>query len=457
MKTLNLNDLLADLEKTAGIEKTASVTKPNVSAELSNILEKKASEDVTLSAHAAGEALAKELLTKLAAENEIQIGNDAIVAADNAKVVPNQTAGTIDAPLDSTVAEALARGAKSDNVVDEIEDAKQTKEAQIKSENTQMAKSIMEKIAQIVGEPTTTPAAEANVEGAVAPNLIQTTNEEMTEADDAKVLPLPGAEGSLNSILEAVVARAEAQGAVSDDLVNGDAPASSAPGDSQVLTAEDEQEKAAAVSALVEAGCDFESAISMVKEAEQMLKVEADQQEKVAAITELCAAGYDFESAVELVKQAEAELNGENSEIEKAAAVQELMGQGHSFEDSVELVKQAVDMEGTITKAKIAASKAGEKVKETAGKAYEGAKAGAGKAYEGARTAAGKAVPFVKAHKGKIGLVGAGLAAAGAGVYAATRKHEKKAAFDALVEAGIDFDQATAMVKQAEIDVYGEE
>jgi len=428
VKTLNINDLLADLEKTAGIEKTASVAKPNVSAELSGILEKKSSENITASALAAGEALARELLTKMADDSQamalakgdatlsgvkeanlIQQGDAVIVASDNAKIVPNDGApgtGTtatvgLDGALDGTVAEGLKRGAQSDDIVDQMEDKKQTKQAAENSENSEMAKKIMQKIAQIVGEATTTPAAAVNTAAAAAPNLIQSGNETMTAADDKKVLPLPGADGSMNTILEAIVARAEDQGAVSDDLVNGDSPASSAPGDDEVLDA-DEQEKAAAVSALVGQGCDFDSAVAMVKQAEELLAVEADQQEKIAAISELCGAGYDFETAVALVKQAEAELANEGTEMDKVAAVNELMAKGASFEEAVEQVK-------------VASKKDEKEVKEKKG-----------------------FKPFTKKDFKE-------------------RAHEKKAAFDALIEAGIDFDQATAMVKQAEIDVYGAE
>lgn len=369
MKTLNIETLLAGLEKTAGIEKAAEETtaKPNVSAELAGILEKKSEEDVTASALAAGEALAKELLTKLASEltedpmakttgdkkeNEIQKGVEEIVAFDNSKVLPNNQAGTIDAPLETTVENGIARGAKSDNIVDEIEDKKQTKEAQIKSENEQMAKSIMEKIAQVVGEATTTPAAAVNTAGATAPNLIQASNAVMTAQDDAKVQPLPGAEGTLNSILEAVVARAKDQGAVSEDLVNGDAPASGAEvadGDSSASVAQeaDEVEKAAAVSALVDAGCDFASAVELVKQAEEALAVEADQQEKVAAVNALVEAGYDFDDAVTMVKKAEADLKGTNREQEKQAALEALIESGVDFDQAISMVKQAeIDVYG---------------------------------------------------------------------------------------------------------------
>ena len=420
MKTLNLNDLLADLEKTAGMEKVATATKPNVTAELSGILEKKAAEDVTASALAAGEALAKEFLTKLASEltedpkakmtgdkkeNEIQAGNDQIVAFDNSKIVANEGApgtGTkpepgLEGALEGTVEEGLKRGAKDDDLVDEKLDNgghKKTAE-ETKSENAEMAKNIMNKIAQIVGVTPTTPAAGENLTPGTAPNLIQHGNEQMTAFDDKKVEALPGAEGSLNNILEKIVDNAKAQGAVSEDLVNGDLPATDADSDKEVIET-DEYEKTAAVTALVEAGCSFDDAIALVKQAEEMLNIEADQQEKVAAITELCASGYDFDTAVELVKQAEAELNGESKEMDKVAAVNSKIAEGSSFEEAVEWVKEASKKEKGVFK------------------------------------------PFPKKDMKE-------------------RAHEKKAAFDALIEAGIDFDQATALVKQAEIDVYGEE
>lgn len=357
MKTLNLDSLLADLEKVAGIEKVASATpevKPNVSAELSSILEKKAEEDITASALAAGEQLAKQLIEKMAAENVIQEGNDVIVAADNAKILPTETGGTIDGVLEGTVEKGLALGAKSDDVVDKLEDGAQTKEAQTKLENEEMANKIMQKIAQTVGEATTSPAAGVNVAAAAAPNMIQAANAVMTAADDAKVLPLPGAEGTLNNILEAVVARAEAQGAVSDDLVNGDKPASGAEGGStlspeqeqQKIASEDEIEKAAAVSALVEAGCDFNSAVDMVKEAEEKLAAEADQQEKVAAVSALIEAGYSWDDSVAMVKKAEEELaaeatKGDSREQEKQAAFQALVEAGVDFDQATAMVKQA--------------------------------------------------------------------------------------------------------------------
>ena len=563
MKTLNLDSLMADLEKTASITSAAPVTKPNVSAELSGILEKSASVDMTASAVAAGEALAKELLTKLAADNAIQTADAVMVAADDTKVLPNGQ-GSIQQVLETTVQNAVAKGATSDDVVDKVEDA-QTKEAQLKSENSAMAQSIMQKIAQIVGEEVTTPAAAVNLGGAVAPNMIQSANAEMTASDDAKVQPLPGADGSLNDILEAVVARAQEQGAVSDDLVNGDTPASSA---------EDSQEKVAAVDALVGAGFDFDDAVSMVKEAEVALAADAVELEKVAAVNELLEAGYGFDDAISLVKQAEAELAAEAdgySEIEKVAAVNELMEAGYGFDDAIALVKEAASnhiikgmvspawQEHAIAKDHGKESNAGvgkhikgalrangrSIVEGVAGTAVgggigaaigagiakakhldvsTGAKIGGGIAgglglyggighgvykslknqgeeahqkyamikqalsetthygtgVQGLKNRAGAYAKSVAADakdvpdlgriaktdaKGALALakgnkalrLGAGVIAAGGAALAAKKAFEKKAAFDALVEAGVDFDDAMAMVKQAEVDVYGQE
>ena len=470
MKTLNLNDLLADLEKTAGIEKAASVAvKPNITAELSSILEKKASTDLASSAFAAGEALAKELLTKLAAEgldqvtttpavaenlgnavspNLIQVNNAETTAKDDTKVIANPgTGGSLDNILEGIVENAVQEGAQSDDLVDQVEDKKeQTKVAQIKTENLQMAQSIMEKIAQIVGEPTTTPAAEINLGNAVSPNLIQQGNAVITAQDDAKVLPLPGAEGTLNSILEAVVARAEEQGAASYNLVDGDKPASATErpeddrGEASIIQQADNVEKVAAVEALVQAGCDFDSAVEMVKQAEIDLANEADHQEKLAAVSALCEAGYDFDSAVALVKQAEVALANEGTEIEKIAAVQDLMGQGASFEEAVALVKEAGKV-GEI----------GKKLKDVAENVYTHAYV---KGDDAAKAVVKGARKVTAGHvvAGSVGAAGGAIA----GRISAKKAHEKKAAFNALLEAGVEFDQAIAMVKQAEYDVYGE-
>jgi len=521
MKTMTLEGLLSDLEKSASLEKVAAVT-PHVaaSAVLPAILEKKATEDLTTSAFAAGEALAKQLLTKVAADNEIQLTDALISAEDDGKVVP-VSGGTVDQVLATTAANALARGATSDDIVDQLQDgqmkqAQHAKQAQLKSENLEMANAILNKIAQMVGEPTTVPAAQDSLGGAMAPNQIQMDNAQMVSYDDNKIMPMPGTEGTLNNILEAVVARAEGMGAKSEDLVNGNLPASEA----------DEQEKVAAVDALVTAGFDFDSAISMVKEAEEALTYEADEMEKIAAVDELCAQGFDFDTAVELVKEAAdeegfanwaskhyntaketvkgwggatkakaqaaynsakagaqatgAHLSAHRGKYgaglgalaaggagyaayhhhEKAAAVDELCAQGFDFDTAVELVKEAAEGEASMwdkVKGHAASAKeyANKQRHEFTSGVQNATTLGMDKNSKRVRKTGRSQLARNHIARGIGGLAAAG-ALGGAG-YAAYRHHEKKAAFDALVESGVDFDVASDLVKQAEFDVYGQD
>jgi hypothetical protein len=484
MSTLNIDSLLASLETSAGIEKTASdnsVAKPNVSEQLSHVLEKKASEDLTKVAFAEGEKLAKELLKKIAS-NEIIEGNDKMVA-EAAKVVPTETGGDISAPLEASIKEALKDGAKSDDLVDEIEDAapEQTKEAQIKSENLEMAQSIMQKIAQIVGEETTTPAAEANIAGAAVPNLIHEGQAEMTAFDDAKVLPMPGQEGDLNTILEAVVARAQEQGAVSDDLINGDSPASQAESHAQV---EEAQEKAAAVDALCQAGFDFESAVDMVKQAEYDLNVEAAEFEKAAAFDALTEAGVNFDDAVALIKQAEYEI-----EMEKVAKDEEThgkaMGRGGRMYGRGVLEATGGGLAGGLmgagagaiggSKGALIGSTLGAGVGTIAGAAHgmtrsvrnqfkeetgkEGGSAirayGRGLLQGVAGGAAGSAIghatrnPLLGAALGAASGLGGAVHGYGRSIQNQVKEHHKQAALEDLMAQGIDFDSAVEFVKEA--------
>ena len=587
---MNLNTLLADLEQSAGLEKTASAktstsTAPAIKSELASVLEKKAERDLTKLAFDEGSTLAKMLLEKLA--NEIQIDNGVMEAEDATKVVP-VSGGTIEDTLKATVEQAVARGAESDDRVDPIED--NTKQAQLNltktaQENKTMAQSIMNKLAQMVGEPTTTPAAGENITPGTVPNMVQMDNAQMTAFDDAKVTPMPGTEGTINNILEALVAKAKAEGAGSGNLVDGQGAVEGAVA---IGSPEDQVEKAAAVNALVEEGCDFDTAVSLVKQAEAEMIGEAHEQEKVAAVNALAEAGYDFDTAVELVKQAEMEIAQEEDALEKTAAVNELMDSGYDFDTSVELVKEAVSMasvkesagaawnkvKGAYGSSKSAVGEAARKAKDWTGQqagnlaedvrglksgfydngqalskgqalaniaqnrlfiggaglavgggtgAYlasgnrekkaaldelmsqgydfdaaidlvkqadlmedakakwnsmsEGAKqkwnsfsefskkhatfgwdktkAGATSGWEATKKGAGAAYEHVKAHKGKY-AIGAGALAAGGAGYAAYRNHEKKSALEALVAEGIDFDTATQLVKQAELEVYGE-
>ena len=487
---------MASLEVDAGMEKSASVTpqvKPNISQELEGLLTKAAEVDMTKSAFAQGEALAKELLQKLAAENEIQIGDAVMEAQDATKVVPT-SCGTIDQSMAETVAQAAARGASSEDVMDKLEDGEKRA-----MENRKLARNIMSKVAQMVGEPTTTPAAEANVAGAVAPNMIQLDNAGMTAQDDVKVVPMPGTEGTINNILQSIVAQAQAQGAGSENIVDG--PAAPEGGGAHLGTIEDEQEKAAAVSALTAEGLDFDTAISLVKQAEVDLNEEAEMQEKMAAVNALIGQGVDFDSAVELVKEAEYLLEVEADELEKVAAVNYLIGGGYDFDTAVELVKEAKasgkldrGVTGSMSEAEaryfekqhgnsdnkmyhtsdgkppkgpgplsaeqqaaLRAKNEAEKSKGSNGiltKVKNHFREGyndlghqfAGLGVKGQRWNMAKALaknPVVQA--GAAGT--AALSAAGA--YAVHKHHQKKAAFDMMINDGVDFDIAVELVKEA--------
>lgn len=438
--SINLNDLLNGLETEAGIEKVASEQSvaPAVSEELKGILEKKASEDLTAAAQAEGAAVAKQLLEKLA--NEIQIANNQMVAEDATKIVPQDSAGTVEDVLKGTVEEGLDRGATDDNRVDEMKDAgkgevsgdplpETVKSAQ---EDKDMANEILQKIAQIVGEQTTTPAAAVNTDAGTVSNKIQEDNAKMTAYDDQKVDPLPGAEGTINNILEAIVSKAKSDGsgAGSDDLVNGTGPtegAAAVPVTNEIVGG-DSVEKAAAVSALCGEGMDFESAVALVKQAEEELNAEAMEVEKQAAFEALVEAGADFDTAVALIKQAEEDLKKKPEVIEKSAgAVDKIIGAGKSAFNSAKM------------DARVAGANAKELLKGT-GK--PGGRMGAAKSLAKNRTV-------------QVGAMTAGAGAAGAAMMANKRGQEKKAAFEALMAEGYDFDEAVNLVKAAEEEVYG--
>lgn len=348
MTILNLNSLLSDLEATSQITKQASApeaVKPAVSAELAGVLEKKASEDLTAQAFSQGEALAKQLLEKLAndfaaspVQNEIITGNTEMVQDDDKKILPNPQ-GTVEQVLEGVVANAKATGAASDNRVDgdgvhannvtpagdPVDGVKQAQEAitQPKEEKTmdkiasdnELAQFIMEKLAQEFSSVVTTPAAAANTAAAAAPNKIQRDNAVMTAQDDLKVQDAavqPGGDGTVNALFESIVAKAKAEGGNSDNLIlNGGSVTprgdtvhqSGGPG-----PASEGQEKAAAVSALCDAGMDFETAVDLVKQAEEEILSEAWEQEKRACLDLLINEGVDFDQAVSLIKQAEEEF-----------------------------------------------------------------------------------------------------------------------------------------------------
>jgi len=220
------------------------------------------------------------------------------------------------------------------------------------------------------------------------PNKNQVDTAQLVAEDDAKIKPQPGAGGNVNQILDAIVQDTMAQGAASFDQVHTTGVAgqegnveSAVP--NQVKTASDEQEKAAAVSALVADGVDFDQAVNLVKQAEAEMEAEHELQVKQAAIGALMDRGVDFAQAVNMVKSA-----GALQVVQKGALV-----------------------------------------------AKDAAKGGLSRG-------------------AKIGIGAAAAGAAAGGAYAATR--EKKAAFDALVQAGVDFDSAAQLVIAKSNELYGQ-
>lgn len=172
--------------------------------------------------------------------------------------------------------------------------------------------------------------------------------------DNSKIQGLPGAGGTVNEIYDAVIADALAQGAASQDQVHTQGVAAvegvpeqaATPNQVDTMSADDEQEKAAAVSQLVADGIDFDNAVNLVKQAAEDIAVEG--QVKAAALGKLVSQGINFAEAVEMVKAASvAEPEVKTLEQEKRAAFDMLVQGGIDFETAAELVNaKAAQMYG---------------------------------------------------------------------------------------------------------------
>lgn len=524
--SLNLNAILESLETDAALEKQASTQEevtPAVADELASVLTKKAEQDLTKAAHEQGEALAKELLAKMA--NEIIVNDAANISKDDSKIVPTEAAGTVEDTLQATVEEGLDRGATSDDRVDEMQDAgkgepsgeqlpagehelTEKKAEQEMNDNKSLAQYIMEKLAE-AGPATTADSGAHEVAVAHnADNMIQANDAANVAADDAKVHENPGTEGTISTVMEAIVARAKATGAGTDDLVNGT-------GHEPEQRVSEEVEKAAAVAALVDEGCDFNTAVELVKQAEQELSNEAFEQEKQAAFKTLIESGVDFNTAVDLVKQAEQDLkaNFNQGGIDKEASAfgtamkaakgmagrlkndasnvapnlkalfkkgptgpfkSDGMGPTRTKKDiALGLTKNRAVQAGAIT-AGVAAIPMGGREKKAASKAEEK------KLNSDAWKATARSEGSSLVHGVAGGLIGTGLTAGhpnprvraltalagtvAGGVYGNKKsttktlraEREKKAAYDMLVEQGVDFATATEMVSLAEKEFFKE-
>lgn len=198
---------------------------------------------------------------------------------------------------------------------------------------------------------------QAGVGDVVSPNGVEGTggvaqkpardNAAMVAEADASIKPMPTGDmirnqGTATDIYNAIVADMKAQGgqptsAVPDGPEVDGGAVSAVP--NQVKTAGYTNiEKMAAIEALVADGADFETALEHVKAAEAYL---LDQHEKMAAVEALVADGVDFDEAADLVKQAAEALATEATSHMKQAALAELVSQGVDFDQAVELIKQA--------------------------------------------------------------------------------------------------------------------
>lgn len=177
-----------------------------------------------------------------------------------------------------------------------------------------LADSLLEKLAA-AGDVTTTNGIPAGV----VPNKAQVDNAQSVAEHDARIQTTPTTDakgdngGSINQIFDAIIADAVAAGAATPhelahqttSAAEGAIEGHQAPNSIQSAPVGGaEVEKAAAVSALVNSGFDFTSAVEMVKAAEEEILFEEETQIKQAALNELVDAGVDFGLAAALVKQA---------------------------------------------------------------------------------------------------------------------------------------------------------
>lgn len=299
----------------------------------------------------------------------------------------------------------------------------------------------------------------------VVPNKAQNDNAGMNVDAENKVKPMPTGNGDVNAgtvneIFDAILADALSQGATGFDQVNqgGSAAVEGAPMDhatpNQVKAAEEDPElqKAAAVAELVAQGVDFEKAAEAVSEA-------ADNLEKQAAVDALIQDGFSWDEAVNLVKQASDELDFEAVALQKAAALSDLIDQGFDFEQAVEMIKQADAGDMTtangipagVVPNKAQADNAGQDV-DAANKVQPmptgNGDVNAGTINEIFDANIQKALAQGATGFDQVNTQGA-AAAEGAVADHAVPAQVKTASLNKLIEAGLNFTDAVALVKEA--------
>ncbi len=448
----NLNEILNMLEDsmTSGIEKTASEKEDKAEVPAG-------SEQFTKTASAIKEA--EELGAKVATQLLKQAEDEKKEESKDEKKEESKDEGDKE-----TKDEAKEEGESEE---EEAKEKSKEEDMDKKANLVDIISAMLEKSA-FEGDENT----QNGVPGGVVPNKMQVDNAANVAYQDATIGVTPGTNGNndggtVNQIMDAIVAKAQGAGGIGENQVPGGTPFSGAEAQDPNV------EKTAAVVALVESGVDFDTAVDLVKQAEYEINEEVMNIEKKAAFDALIEEGVDFDTATDLVKEAAGKAGlvdkarkaytsfatKANSKIQKATGASSWKGLGSKISDKAQSAavgpKARLADEAADLKTSIKALRTG---KLESGDFY--AQRGLKKGYQGQhldKDVSGISRMSTLGHiaRNRIaqGVAGTGAAAgAGAAYYA----HQKKAAFDALVEEGVDFDTATDLVKQASIEVFGE-
>lgn len=163
-----------------------------------------------------------------------------------------------------------------------------------------------------------------------ANRVIEQTTAQAAQSS-AGIAETPREGNSITQTLQGLVANGIAQGAVRADALDEhvDSGRDEGHGGNTTMHSSDENE--------IEADENEEAA-------------EDDEVEKTAALITLVDNGVDFDTAVSLIKQAEEEILADEEEFTKQAAVAALLNEGMDIEYAVELVKVAMELDPELVK-----------------------------------------------------------------------------------------------------------
>jgi hypothetical protein len=371
-------------------------------------------------------------MTKEASEKEVPAGAEKFTKTASAIKEAEELGAQVAATLLKAAEEECKEKETEAEAKDKAEDKKETKSDKDetkteKEEDMDKKASLVDVISAMLEKSALNEGSDNVATSAVVPNIVQADNAAIVADFDGVVAPTPGTDGvsqggTVNQILDAIVAKAQGQGTVE---IESDGSAAAERNDPDV-------EKTAAVIELVNNGVDFDSAVNMVKQAAFEIEAEEFEVEKQAAFGALIEAGVDFDAAADMVKEA-----------------------ALSFSTAKKIVKGKKALSATgqalLSKAKGFAGDVAHDAKQVGGQVSRlatGKVTGGKQSIPVSRQAAGGALLRNKAVQ-----VAAGTTAVAGGAYAATR--EKKAAFDALVADGVDFETAASCVAQASQELYG--